>query len=147
MLSFVIVLAAIVTWCVIKKVWIIETMYIVTVGMAVATFVLIWAKTSSISIMMVYIAMAVASIYQEKNPMRMMIIFGVVVINYFAYTQADKLFMVVDLSAKLNVNLVFVLFATLAYMQVHFADLVRNEVYQIHKNTRVLNNKEPKTIG
>lgn len=118
-----------------KKIFIMPTMYIVTIGFMIVSFLMMKSTPDITSYLMIYFGFFLVALYQETIPIIIMGIGGIIFTNYFYFTEHDLMFPTNGVSGLTTLNLFIILGVILLVFQCRFSGKLRNEVEDKQKET------------
>ncbi|MBZ9685687.1 methyl-accepting chemotaxis protein [Clostridium estertheticum] len=127
---------------VIKKVFIKNIMYIVTVGIITVSFLVMITNPDITSYLMIYYSLSLVALYQESKPIILTGISGVIFTNYFYFNYKNQMFPTNGISGLTTLNLLLILGTTYLVFQSNFSEKLRKR----EKENRVKADKATEEI-
>ncbi len=127
---------------VIKKVFIKNIMYIVTVGIITVSFLMMVTNPDITSYLMVYYSLFLVALYQKSGPIILTGVSGIIFTNYFYFNYKDQMFPTNGISGLTTFNLFLILGTTYLVFQSNFSENLRKQ----EKENRVKADKAAEEI-
>jgi methyl-accepting chemotaxis protein len=112
---------------VIKKIFIKNIMYIVTVGIIILSFLMMITNPDITAYLMVYYSLFLVSLYQKSGPIILSGISGIIFTNYFYFNYKEQMFPTNGISGLTTFNLFLVLGTTYLIFQSNFSEKLRKQ--------------------
>ncbi len=123
-----------------KKIFTKVTMYIVTFGIIIISFMMMTSTPDITAYLMIYFGLFLVALYQEIKPLILTGLAGVLFTNYFYFYEHDAMFPTCEISGLCTLNLFLILGTILLIFQCRFSEKLRNEVEE--KQEETLKSKE-----
>jgi methyl-accepting chemotaxis protein len=120
-------ISIILTILVITKVFIKHIMYMVTVGIAIISFLMMFAIPDITAYLMVYYSLFLVSLYQKSGPIILSGISGIFCTNYFYFNYKDKMFPTNGISGLTTFNFFVILGTIFLLIQSNFSEKLRKQ--------------------
>jgi methyl-accepting chemotaxis protein len=133
------VLSVIIGYCNWKKVLTAGIMYVVVVGMALLSFLLMDGILHITAYFIVYYSLALVALYQNYRPILLSGIGALALTNYFYFTYGEVMFPSFNISSLINLNMYLVLITTLLIFQSRFSEKLRERIEK--DNEKILENQ------
>ena len=112
---------------VIKKVFIKNIMYLVTVGMIIISFLMMITNPDITAYLMVYYSLFLVALYQKSGPIILTGLSGIIFTNYFYFNYREQMFPTNGISGLTTFNLFLVLGTTYLVFQSNFSEKLRKQ--------------------
>lgn len=120
-------ISVILTLLVINKLFIKHIMYMVTVGIAIISFLMMLTTPDITAYLMVYYSLFLVSLYQKSGPIILAGISGVFCTNYFYFNYKDKMFPTNGISGLSTFNFFVILGTIFLLIQSNFSEKLRKQ--------------------
>lgn len=114
-------------------------MYIVVLGMAVLSFLMMNGIKHITAYFIIYYSLALVALYQDYRPIIFSGFIGLVLTNYFFLKLGETMFPTCNTSSLVNFNLYLILITTLLVVQSIFSERLRKKIEQ--DNEHILKNQ------
>jgi methyl-accepting chemotaxis protein len=108
-----------------NKVFITGIKYIITISMAVLSFLLIYGYPQISTYLILYYSLILVALYQDYGPILLSGICGLLLTNYFFITSHDLIFPTCGVSTQINLNTFMILYTGLLCVQSRFSEKLR----------------------
>ena len=112
---------------VIKKVFITNIMYVVTVGIITISFLMMITNPDITSYLMVYYSLFLVPLYQKSGPIILTGVSGIIFTNYFYFNYKVQMFPTNGISGLTTLNLFIILGTTYLVFQSNFSEKLRKQ--------------------
>ncbi len=102
------------------------TMYLLVIGLMMANWSIIGNLKSPISMYMLFLCVSIVTIYFEIKPLVFSIVISVALLNYFGLTTGETVFGAMSIRNMATSNMIFVIFAAFAIVQVNYSRIFFN---------------------
>lgn len=110
---------------VMKKVFIKNIMYMITVGILIVSFLMMITNPDITSYLMIYYSLFLVSLYQRRGPIILTGVSGIIFTNYFYFNYKEQMFPTNGISGLATFNFFLILGATYLIFQSNFSEKLR----------------------
>ncbi|MEJ6952257.1 methyl-accepting chemotaxis protein [Natronospora cellulosivora (SeqCode)] len=118
------------TYLTYKKLYVDKIKYIVVIGLAILTYFMVKAAPNTVSYLMVFYILAVASLYQIKGPIILSAIISLIFTNYWFFAYQEEMFTSMGTIELVSLNLFVILVSALLIVQSGFSESLRKQTFE-----------------
>lgn len=131
----------VVTFLTYRKIWVNQVKYIVVLGMGCLSYSMMRGIPHITSYLIIYYSIVIAALYEDWKPIIISAAFGIILTNYFYFTNGSKVFPTCNISSLIDFNLYIALIAMLLIFQSFFSSKLRVKTEQSVLEAEKANNR------